>query len=120
MYSNSTSTRCVAVLRKGCLTDNAVRVQKFSNVNFMRPLIKAMKRKNPDSRADAMMALEQWRKIRGRVFFLHRGARLHSRGEGMLETVVFDVVAFLRLGMVLSRRFIIWTARLLAFWHHAL
>ena len=72
-----------------------------------------MTRQKPGDRPDAVAALQQWRKIRGSVFLLHRGWRLHERKESLGETVVFDVVAFLKLGILLSRRFIEWTVHLL-------
>ena len=82
----------------------------------MRPLAEAMTRKDPAKRPGAVAALQQWRQIRRGIFLLHRGWRLHGAEEGLLETVVFDVVGFMKLGILLSRQFLAWTFHLLTFY----
>lgn len=70
-----------------------------------------MTARDPTQRPDADDALKHWRKIRGGVCFVRRGALLNPVGE---QPVVFDVTAFLKLGILLSRRILMWTARWLA------
>lgn len=73
-----------------------------------------MTARNPEKRPDAELALRQWRQIRGGICFIHRGRLLRRADDDDSEPIVFDVIAFLKLGMLLSRRFLIWTARWLA------
>ena len=89
-------------------------VQKFSNVDFLKPLIRAMITKDPSNRPDAEQAQELWRHIRGAVWVFQRGARLRKRGDPRDEAIVFDVVGFLKLGVLLSRRYLMWTAHWLS------
>ena len=72
-----------------------------------------MTQQDPTRRPGADAILQQWHEIRGSIFLVHRGWRLHERSESYTQTIVFDVVAFLKLGILLSRRFLVWTARLL-------
>lgn len=80
----------------------------------MRPLVKSMTCNDPEQRPDAVTALQQWRQIRGGIFLFHRGWRLRKRSENVAQVMVFDVVHFMKLGILLSSRFIVWTSRLLA------
>ena len=80
-------------------------IQKFSNVDLIRPLVRAMTHCNPDARPDASAVLQQWQEIRGRIFTFQRGWRLRTRKEIIAEMIVLDVIWVLRLALVLSRRF---------------
>jgi hypothetical protein len=91
-----------------------VPVQKYSNVNFLRPLIFSMINYDPNNRPDAEQALERWRHIRGAIWILQRGCRLRRRSNPKDESVVFDILAFLKLCVMISRRYLIWTARWLS------
>lgn len=75
--------------------------------------MKAMTRENPEARPDAAAALQQWRQIRGGIFLLHRGWRLRDRSENGAQTIGLDIIAFMKLGLFLSKRFLMWTVRLL-------
>lgn len=69
---------------------------------------------DPEQRPDADDALKSWRKVRGGVCFVRRGFRLRQRDTEESFPIVFDVTAFLKLGVLLSRRILMWTARWLA------
>lgn len=84
----------------------------------MRPLVKSMTCKDPEQRPDAATVLQQWRQIRGGIFLLHRGWRLRKRSENVAQSMVFDIVHFMKLGILLSSRFLVWTSRLLALVHY--
>ena len=99
------------VLHRWCLDSNPE--QEFSNVNFLRPLVKAMTHPDPDARLDAMSALQQWQTLRGHVFFLQRGWRLRRSDEEIVQTVVLDIVWLLRLSLLPYRRFARYMARFL-------
>lgn len=81
----------------------------------MGPLVKSMTSLDPEERPDAATALRQWRQLRGHIFLLHRGWRLRGQSENVAKTLLFDVVHFMRLGILLSHHFLVWTSRLLAF-----
>lgn len=88
--------------------------QKFTNVEFLHPLVQIMCQRKPEERPDAEVALRRWRRIRGSVGLLQRGGRLRGLGESRADAIVFDVIGFLKLGILLSRRFLVWTVRWLA------
>jgi hypothetical protein len=69
---------------------------------------------DPNSRPDIEQALARWRHIRGGIWIFQRGCRLRRRGNPSDETLIFDVIGFLKLGILLSRRYLIWTARWLS------
>lgn len=70
--------------------------QKYSRVQFLGPLIKAMTHKNPKSRPTAEEAAEQWRQIRKRVLLFHRACRLRGYQENFLEAFVLDIISVLK------------------------
>ena len=72
-----------------------------------------MKRVDPTARPDADQLLRRWQRIRGQIFIHHRGARLRAKDETGLQTVVLDMIGVIRLGLLLSRRFVLWAVRLM-------
>ena len=86
-------------------------MQKFSNVNFMKPLIASMTQRDPADRPTAEEAFAHWRKLRKGICFIRRGALLRPIDTASEKAIVFDVVAFLKVAVLLSRRLLMWTSR---------
>ena len=53
-----------------------------------------MTERDPNQRPDADAAFQQWRKIRGSIFLLHRGLRLHERSESQERAFDVDLEGF--------------------------
>lgn len=85
-------------------------MQKYTNVGFLVPLFSYMTRTDPARRPNATQALQRWRRIRGGMWLWQRMRRLHDVEETPAQTVVLDIVGFFRLGLALSRRFLLWAA----------
>ncbi|GBE79228.1 hypothetical protein SCP_0204250 [Sparassis crispa] len=67
---------------------------KFSNVDFLIPLIESMTRTDPHERPDAARALTEWQNIRCKLGYMQRRWRLRPRGETWLWKVISDAVSF--------------------------
>ncbi|KAH9920914.1 kinase-like domain-containing protein [Fomitopsis serialis] len=65
---------------------------RFSNVEFMRPIWEAMTRANPDERPSAADALQQWQRMRKAVSYCHRSWRLKRREESRGWTLFLGLV----------------------------
>lgn len=72
---------------------NNCTLQKFSNVDFLAPLITAMTQTDPERRPDAEGALQLWRSQCSRVSALHGQWRLIGRDEPSMATLWFNVSA---------------------------
>ncbi|GBE79198.1 hypothetical protein SCP_0203950 [Sparassis crispa] len=68
---------------------------RFSNVDFLVPLIESMTQADPTARPDAADALTQWQEIRCRLGFLQRRWRVIFRGEPWYWTAALDTVSFI-------------------------
>ncbi|KAI0054727.1 hypothetical protein BV25DRAFT_1895581 [Artomyces pyxidatus] len=67
---------------------------KFSNVEFLRPIIDSMVQDDPARRPTAEEALAQWQSIRRNVSTLHRVWRLRRREEPGLASIIRDIIYF--------------------------
>lgn len=76
---------------------------------FLRPLIYAMLKLNPDDRSSAEDALRRWQVIRGRIPIWQRLSRLCGRDEGTVRTYFLDVVAAFKMSFVVARELFWWT-----------
>ena len=74
-------------------------LQKFSNVDFLRPLIVRMTDMDPEQRPTADDALRQWSKLREEIPTLKREWRPRPREEHVLETVVLDATSLCSLSV---------------------
>lgn len=74
--------------------------QKYANVDFLLPLVNAM----TASRPDAAAALRLWKKLRRRIWSVHRAWRLRWHNESKTLKRILDVEAFLRLGLWIPYR----------------
>ena len=79
-----------------------------------------MTQADPKARPDIDRALERWRRIRGRIGLAYRGCRLRPVGMTPADAIIFDAIGFLKLGILLSRRILVWTARWLAVLQYSL
>ncbi|KAJ3554130.1 hypothetical protein NM688_g3268 [Phlebia brevispora] len=70
--------------------------EKFSNVDFLFPLIDQMTQHRPQDRPDAATAFRQWELIRGKMSSFGRSWRLQPRNEGIPDKVALDIVSFAR------------------------
>lgn len=73
---------------------------------------------NPAIRPDAATVLQQWLEIRCHISSRNQLARLRTRSEGNLKGVVSDVMAFLKLGVLLSQKSLRSIARFTMFSKH--
>ena len=65
-------------------------------------------------RPTAKEALQVWRKIKGGIGFVTRSTLLRERTEGAQDPIFFDFTAFLKLGILLSRRILNWALHCLS------
>lgn len=63
----------------------------------MRPLIASMTDSDVAVRLDAPAALQQWRRIRSRLCFVHRFWRLRLRQEGFGRNLLLGLLDIFRL-----------------------
>lgn len=83
-----------------------VQRQPYSNLQFLMPLIELMTQNAPRSRLSSQRALEEWQKIRKRIWFTQRARRVRPREEDGTEAFFRDIHAFFKLGSALSRRWL--------------
>lgn len=67
----------------------------------MGPLIASMTDSNAVARPDAAAALQQWRQIRKRLFFVHRLWRLRLRQEGFSRNLLLGLLDLFRLAVMI-------------------
>lgn len=79
-------------------------VQKFSNVSFLRELITYMTAADPKTRPDATQALDKWKKIRRKLFFVQRVWRVRERTETWSEAMALDFASARQLPAWFARR----------------
>lgn len=68
--------------------------QRYSNVEFLLPLIKSMTQKNPALRPTAAEAFAQWQIIRSRIPFLHRAWGMLRRHDNPIIKAMSEIYAF--------------------------
>ena len=78
--------------------------QIYTNVGFLRQLIKPMTDEKPAARPSAVQALEKWRKIRSGISPLHRSWRLRLHYEDWIVAIIKDIDSSLHFLPWLSRR----------------
>lgn len=78
-------------------------LQKYTNVEFLRPLISEMTYMNPEGRPTAEVALRKWSDIRRQIPLLHREWRPHPSDERSLVTLVLDVISLYQLSINLAK-----------------
>ena len=66
-------------------------LQKYSNADFLKPLIDAMKATDPAARPTAKEALQRWEDIRKNISTLQRFSRIRPRDESWLMSGVGEV-----------------------------
>ncbi|OSX58215.1 hypothetical protein POSPLADRAFT_1104831, partial [Postia placenta MAD-698-R-SB12] len=67
---------------------------RYSNVEFLLPLIKSMTQKNPALRPTAAEAFAQWQIIRSRIPFLHRAWGMLRRHDNPIIKAMSEIYAF--------------------------
>ncbi|OCH90633.1 hypothetical protein OBBRIDRAFT_776568 [Obba rivulosa] len=70
---------------------------KYTNVEFLLPLVEAMTQTDPTRRPDAHSALLQWHQIRSTISLLQRKWRLRPRQDSWLAHLFFDTISLVRL-----------------------
>ncbi|KIP02948.1 hypothetical protein PHLGIDRAFT_111478 [Phlebiopsis gigantea 11061_1 CR5-6] len=83
--------------------------EKYTNLDFLKPLAETMTAKRPEGRPDAEDVLKQWYHLRAGISFMGRGGVLRPTNAQGSPPIIFDIIAFLRLGILLSRRMMAWT-----------
>ena len=62
----------------------------------------AMTHVNPDDRPNAQEVLELWKEAKNTVSHLNRIWRLQERGDGPLDSALWDAISFVRRGSRIS------------------
>ena len=71
--------------------------QKYSNVDFLIPLILVLTNKDPNLRPTAFEAQQMWKYVRDSVSVVNRYWRLREReDDGYITTAMWDVISFVR------------------------
>lgn len=83
--------------------------QKYFRAEFLGPLIAAMMQRNPDARPTAQEALRRWRHIKTRVSLIQRASRMRGRDEGLVYTILFDILSFIKVVYVIAKKFTGWS-----------
>ena len=78
-------------------------LQKYTNVEFLRPLISRMAVKDPEQRLTAQDALREWSEIRKTISTVHGEWRPRPSDEHPLETFVLDVVSLYQLSIYFAK-----------------
>ena len=73
-----------------------------------------MMQRDPAARPTAQEALQRWRHIKTRVSLIQRAARLRGRDEGLVYAVLFDVLSFIKVVYILSKKLARWSLGWLA------
>ncbi|GJE92549.1 kinase-like domain-containing protein [Phanerochaete sordida] len=82
---------------------------KYFRVGFLGPLIAEMMQRSPSDRPSAQEALQQWRHIRARMWLIQRACRLRGRDESLVYAIIFDVLSFIKVIYMLTKRFTGWS-----------
>ncbi|KIP07944.1 hypothetical protein PHLGIDRAFT_127367 [Phlebiopsis gigantea 11061_1 CR5-6] len=69
---------------------------KYYRLDFFRPLILSMTKKDPEDRPSAEGALKQWQSIRKHITAFQRVCRLRGRDEGIVTSLVWDVLSMFK------------------------
>ena len=77
--------------------------QKFTNAEFLQPLIDSMTKVDPGERPTAKEALGHWVKIRETILTVNKEWRPRPREEPALTTVALDVVSLYYVSMYFAR-----------------
>jgi hypothetical protein len=78
----------------------------FSNLEFLQPLIAAMTQENPTHRPTAAQARDQWNEIRREISVLHLQWRPRPRKDVLMDKLVFDTMALIKMFMFFARLFV--------------
>lgn len=70
--------------------------------------------RSPASRPSAREALQQWRHIRARTWLIQRACRLRGRDESLVYAIIFDVLSFIKVVYIFTKRFAGWSLAWLA------
>ncbi|KAJ3474984.1 hypothetical protein NLI96_g12133 [Meripilus lineatus] len=76
---------------------------KYSNVDFLLPLITVMTQQDPKMRPTASEAQELWKHVRASVAIINRYWRLQERQNGYIGAVILDAVSFTRRALRVSQ-----------------
>ncbi|EJD41432.1 kinase-like protein [Auricularia subglabra TFB-10046 SS5] len=82
-------------------------LEKYSNLAFLRPLLRRMTRPTPESRPTMEEALRRLRRVAEQPSGLWFRWRLRARTEGYLESLVRDVFAITREGYYQARHLVL-------------
>ncbi|KIP07951.1 hypothetical protein PHLGIDRAFT_404324 [Phlebiopsis gigantea 11061_1 CR5-6] len=95
--------------------------KQYSNLDFLLPLIKSMLGTHSDSRPSAVEAQKYWKIIKSTITRLQVVDSLRRRQDSWIRSVVFDILAFIRLGISLLSDLVDSVARVLGVnreYHH--
>lgn len=77
--------------------------QKYSNVEFLKPLAQKMRSMDPEQRPDATEAQSRWLQIKETISTANREWRPRPYDENIYDTVTLDVVSLYRFFMYVAR-----------------
>lgn len=70
--------------------------QNYTNLDFLKPLIRYMSRPDPSRRPSAEEALQQWRTIRGNISLIRHHWRLRNKAEPFTYGIILDIFYVMR------------------------
>ena len=73
-----------------------------------------MTKKNPDDRPTAEGALKQWQSIRKHITAFQRACRLRGRDEGIVTSLVYDVLSLFKVSFIIARYLLRWSTNWVA------
>ncbi|KAJ3473918.1 hypothetical protein NLI96_g12754 [Meripilus lineatus] len=76
---------------------------KYSNVDFLMPLILVMTEQDPNMRPTASEAEQMWKHVRASVSIINRYWRLKEREQGYLDAAMSDAISFARRALRVSQ-----------------
>jgi hypothetical protein len=78
-------------------------VKKYTNLEFLTPLVEIMTQEVPRQRPSAQEALDDWKEIRKTIGTIHSEWRPRSANEAPVERLALDVVSLYLLFMNFAR-----------------
>lgn len=83
-----------------------IALKKFTNLEFLIPLVEIMVQEVPRHRPSAQEALDRWREIKKTIGTIHGEWRPRSVGEDPCERFTLDIVSLYQLFMYFARAFV--------------
>ena len=90
------------------LSARLIVLQKFTNTDFLQPLIQRMIAPHQEQRPTAQEALDLWVEIREMIPLIKRVWRPHPSGEDVREAAVQDAISLFNASMCSGFETLLW------------